>query len=73
MTNLEALRDKVLLSFGTGERIAVRVLESRIGRPNARRSWYWRPAPANSERDPLTLNGHSNHNASSAAPRAADV
>jgi len=29
--NLEAFRGKVLLSFGTGERIAVRVLESLVG------------------------------------------
>jgi hypothetical protein len=34
---------------------------------------FRRAATAHSEREPLTLNRHSNYNASSAAARAADV
>ena len=98
--NLVALRGKVLLSFGTGERFTVRALESRDGRaectsvvvaacgmcqdgrlatakPNRHLRYpyplFRRAATAHSEREPLTLNRHSNYNASSAAARAADV
>ena len=62
--NLEALSDKVLLSFGTGERVG--------GLPLA--AGRWRLLVGALELTiRLTLNWHSNHNASSAAPRAADV